>query len=870
MKSRNTRVRSKVVALLVSLTALWAFAAYVTVREGLNMLWVTVTANEIGYPLSELTDALEDERQASVLYVSGDASAADELATAREKTDSAMAELQVSSSGRWVEWVKSDELRRTLAEFEATYAEVESLRAAVDRRGIGTLEIVERFTAIIDSAFVVNRSLATWDDKALAQATAVVTDMAYARELMIREDAIISGAIVSGQFSAADRAEFAQIVGARRYLHASAFERLTGDSRAQFEQVRTGPAYQQFEAVENQIMSGRPGELGVTPEAWRTAADGMIRELRNFEAAHVEAVIAQATPVAIGTALRLVLLGVLGLAAVIASIVISITTARQLVRQLQRLRNAARDLASYRLPRVVERLQAGEQVDVKQEAPPLEFGNDEIGQVGEAFNQVQETAIRVAVEQAELRRSVRDVFLSLARRSQALLHRQLGLLDQMERRATDAEELAELFRIDHLATRMRRNAENLIVLAGATAGRAWRKPVPMVDVLRGALAEVEDYTRVTVMPVGNASLVGRAVGDVIHLLAELIENAVSFSPPQTTVRVGGSVVGYGFAIEIEDRGLGMSPEELAAANEQLRNPPEFRLTSTARLGLYVVAKLAERHGIRVRLTESAYGGITAIVLLPGSLIVDEGSDSGAPADSGQLDSYRPAQVTGGGRHRLQTDADRGRAETATAVAVRDPAVGRAAAVAANGTHDPGHFAELATQQQRVISRPVAEAPPAAPPASTPAATPVAEAPVAEAVAEAPPAEAPATDAPAAAPEPPKLTPSGLPLRQRRHSPEPAASGGQSDTPGRPAAPARDPNVTRSMMASYRSGTLRGRSDAARLIGEQGPAAAPAGADPATPASRPPEPPRTQAPPPPWPGVDSPQWTNQARDTEEGG
>jgi len=314
----------------------------------------------------------------------------------------------------------------------------------------------------------------------------------------------------------------------------------------------------------------------------------------------------------------------------------------------------------------------------------------------------------------------------------------------------------------------------------------------------------------------------------------------------------------------------MSPEELAAANEQLRNPPEFRLTSTARLGLYVVAKLAERHGIRVRLTESAYGGITAIVLLPGSLIVDEGSDSGAPADSGQLDSYRPAQVTGGGRHRLQTDADRGRAETATAVAVRDPAVGRAAAVAANGTHDPGHFAELATQQQRVISRPVAEAPPAAPPASTPAATPVAEAPVAEAVAEAPPAEAPATDAPAAAPEPPKLTPSGLPLRQRRHSPEPAASGGQSDTPGRPAAPARDPNVTRSMMASYRSGTLRGRSDAARLIGEQGPAAAPAGADPATPASRPPEPPRTQAPPPPWPGVDSPQWTNQARDTEEGG
>ncbi len=212
---------------------------------------------------------------------------------------------------------------------------------------------------------------------------------------------------------------------------------------------------------------------------------------------------------------------------------------------------------------MVQRLQHGEKVDVDNEAPPLDFGKDEIGQVGEAFNEVQSTAIRVAVEQAELRRSVRDVFLSLARRSQALLHRQLGLLDVMERRATDAEELAELFRIDHLATRMRRNAENLIVLSGATAGRAWRRPVPMVDVLRGALAEVEDYTRVTVLPVVPASLVGRAVGDVIHLLAELIENAVSFSPPQTVVRVGGSVVGNGFAIEIEDRGLGMSDADRA-------------------------------------------------------------------------------------------------------------------------------------------------------------------------------------------------------------------------------------------------------------------------------------------------------------------
>ena len=199
---------------------------------------------------------------------------------------------------------------------------------------------------------------------------------------------------------------------------------------------------------------------------------------------------------------RLVLAAGLGLLAVIASIVVSITTARALLRQLERLRQAAWQLADERLPRVVERLGRGEEVDVAAEAPPLEFGNDEIGQVGKAFNAVQETAMRTAVEQAELRRSVREVFLSLARRTQALVHRQLTLLDAMERREHDAEELEDLFRVDHLATRMRRNAENLIVLSGSTPGRAWRRNVPMVDVVRGAVAEVEDYTRVNVLPLG--------------------------------------------------------------------------------------------------------------------------------------------------------------------------------------------------------------------------------------------------------------------------------------------------------------------------------------------------------------------------------
>jgi signal transduction histidine kinase len=334
----------------------------------------------------------------------------------------------------------------------------------------------------------------------------------------------------------------------------------------------------------------------------------------------------RATPVAIWVVVRVLLAAGLGLLTVIASIIVAITTARALLRQLERLREAARHLANERLPGVVDRLSRGETVDVATEAPPLAFGTDEIGQVGQTFNAVQETAVRVAVEQAELRRGVRDVFLNLARRTQALVHRQLTLLDEMERRHDNANQLDDLFRLDHLATRMRRNAENLIVLSGATPGRAWRRSVPMVDVIRGAVAEVEDYTRVTVLPAGDYGLAGRAVSDVIHLLAELIENALSFSPPHTEVQIRSQLVANGYVVEIEDRGLGMTSAELAAANVRIANPPEFNL-SAVRLGLFVVSRLAERHGMRIQLRESPYGGTTAIVLIPRELI-----DEAAPRE----------------------------------------------------------------------------------------------------------------------------------------------------------------------------------------------------------------------------------------------
>ena len=245
------------------------------------------------------------------------------------------------------------------------------------------------------------------------------------------------------------------------------------------------------------------------------------------------------------------------------------------------------------------------------------------------------------MDEAKLRRGLNDVFRSLARRSQSLLHRQLTLLDQMERRARDPEALDDLFRLDHLTTRMRRHAEGLVILAGAAPSRAWSSPVRMVDVMRGAIAEVEDYARVSVATRSQAALAGSAVADVIHLLAELVENATTLSPPYTSVRVSGDAVASGFVIEVEDRGLGMSPQRLGELNERLASPPEFNPSDSEQLGLFVVSQLAKRHGIRVTLKASPYGGTSAVVLIPAHLVVTEEAFRAGSPGRARGDQHRP-------------------------------------------------------------------------------------------------------------------------------------------------------------------------------------------------------------------------------------
>ena len=254
--------------------------------------------------------------------------------------------------------------------------------------------------------------------------------------------------------------------------------------------------------------------------------------------------------------------------------------------------------------------------------------SDEIGEVARAFDQVHREALRLAANEAALRGNVNAMFVNLSRRSQSLVERQIRLIDDLEQGEQDPERLSNLFQMDHLATRMRRNSENLLVLAGHEVSRRWNQPVALVDVLRAAVSEIEQYERVSMNVQPGISVRGQAVNDVVHLVAELVENATSFSSAETPVTVSGHLLNSGgVLLDISDQGVGMGAEEMAHANWRLDNPPVVDVAVSRRMGLFVVARLAARHGIRVRLRPATTGGLTALVWLPDETVTHEGNGS---------------------------------------------------------------------------------------------------------------------------------------------------------------------------------------------------------------------------------------------------
>ncbi|MGV9872388.1 nitrate- and nitrite sensing domain-containing protein, partial [Streptomyces cellulosae] len=592
------------------------------------------------------SSALQAERAAAVRRAADTAAVGDaEFTRLAQRTDLAVARLRLGDDRTVAD---GQTLPRAVAErldaFVTAAERLRPLRAEVREGRAGWARTYERYTAAIDGAFRVGGALTGVQDAELGADARVVLEFSRAGEALAQEDAILAAARLHGSLGGDRLRLFTGAVELRRTLTAFAAPDLPGAARTAWSALADSRPYAVLYTAEDKILTADPGTRAAeaVPRAtWDAAHARVSDELRTVERHAAESVAGRADPVErglFGPAGAAVLFGLLAAAA---SLVISVRIGRGLVIELVALRDDALDIAHRKLPEAMRKLRGGGEIDIRAEAPHGPPAQDETGQVAQALGTVHRAALRAAVERAELAGGISGVFVNLARRSQVLVHRQLSLLDSMERRSDDPDELSDLFRLDHLTTRMRRHAESLIILSGAAPGRAWRKPVPLTDVVRAAVSEVEDYARVEVRQLAEASVAGAAVADLTHLLAEIIENAAQFSPPHTRVRVTGEPVGNGYAVEVEDRGLGMGKDALAEANRRITESEALDLFDSDRLGLFVVSRLAARHAVKVHLKTSPYGGTTAVVLLPTALLDDRteqdrpGTPARAPAEAGR-------------------------------------------------------------------------------------------------------------------------------------------------------------------------------------------------------------------------------------------
>ncbi|MEV6114245.1 nitrate- and nitrite sensing domain-containing protein [Streptomyces sp. NPDC052109] len=372
---------------------------------------------------------------------------------------------------------------------------------------------------------------------------------------------------------------------------------------------------------------------GITADNWFAVNTLKYKAYRQIESDMADKAVSEASDIADNAKTSAFITGAVVVVALLLAFILAGAVARQMSRSMRQLRNAAFGIAEQRLPMLVDQLSRTDPGRVDTRVAPIPITTkDEIGEVARAFDQVHREAVRLASEQALLRGNINAIFTNLSRRNQSLIEGQLTLITDLENNEADPDQLENLFKLDHLATRMRRNGENLLVLAGEEPGRRWDQPVPLVDVLRAASSEVEQYERIELSGVPEAEIHGRAVTDLVHLLAELLENATTFSSPQTKVRVTATRLPDGrVMIEIHDKGIGLTAEDFADINHKLANPPTVDAAISQRMGLFVVGRLSDRHGIRVQLRPSGeQAGTTSLVMLPDA--ITHGGGGEAPLD----------------------------------------------------------------------------------------------------------------------------------------------------------------------------------------------------------------------------------------------
>ncbi|WP_118082445.1 nitrate- and nitrite sensing domain-containing protein [Streptomyces sp. CC0208] len=632
---RNWRISTRLVSLLAlpvvaatSLGALRINDSMDDIQQLDNMKLLT----EMTKQATELAAALQEERDQSAGPLAHNSTASNITVKGyRDKTDraatnfiNAAEDIDTSSKDGNLQGVR-DSLVGLVRDLD-TLSKVRS--DAYETKGNAT-QTVESYHRLITHLLDLSQDMAeATSNPDMIQRTRALAAFSSAKEYASVQRAVLAAALPANNTTLGDLSEndrlYAQGALESEESDLNSFRSIYGDDGAEelLKPIEDGSSTIEASDQYAGRAFGRPEGLADLDRRsykdWVDDSSTKIQQMGNIEHTLLEDMEQKARELRSATERDAIIAGALILIVLGVSLVGAFVVARSMIRSLRRLQETATKVAQDRLPELVKQLSESDPQDVDTSVESVGVhSRDEIGRVAAAFDDVHREAVRLAAEQALLRGNVNAMFTNLSRRSQGLIQRQLSLISELESREADPDQLSSLFKLDHLATRMRRNGENLLVLAGEEPGRRWTRPVPLVDVLRAAASEVEQYERIELAAVPTTEVAGRVVNDLVHLLAELLENATSFSSPQTKVKVTGHALPDGrVLIEIHDTGIGLSPEDLAAINERLASPPTVDVSVSRRMGLFVVGRLSQRHGIRIQLRPSDSGGTTALVMLP--------------------------------------------------------------------------------------------------------------------------------------------------------------------------------------------------------------------------------------------------------------
>ncbi|WP_426568532.1 nitrate- and nitrite sensing domain-containing protein [Streptomyces canus] len=664
---RNWRISTRLVALLtlpvVAATTLGTLRINQSMDD-IQQLDNMKLLTDMTKQATDLAAALQDERDKSAGPLAHGAKATDfTVKGAREKTDrtvtafsDASEEIDASAKEGNLQGV-----RDSLVGLLGDIGNLAKIRKAAFAEATNSTQTVEAYHRLITSLLDLSQDMAqATSNPEMIQRTRALAAFSSAKEYASVQRATLSAALpvnddVYGNLSENDR-QYAEAALENQESELASFRSIYGDEGAEklLQPIQQGssPTIEDADTYATRALSSATGLESLDKRSyqdWFDASTTKIRQMSNIETTLLEDMEQKARELRAESEREAIISGALILLVLGVSLVGAFVVARSMIRSLRRLQETATKVAQDRLPELVKQLSESDPQDVDTSVESVGVhSRDEIGQVAAAFDDVHREAVRLAAEQALLRGNVNAMFTNLSRRSQGLIQRQLSLISELESREADPDQLSSLFKLDHLATRMRRNGENLLVLAGEEPGRRWTRPVPLVDVLRAAASEVEQYERIELASVPGTEVAGRVVNDLVHLLAELLENATSFSSPQTKVKVTGHALPDGrVLIEIHDTGIGLSPEDLAAINERLASPPTVDVSVSRRMGLFVVGRLSQRHGIRIQLRPSDSGGTTALVMLPVDVAQGGKKPQPKPGQGGASGGPAAAQAAAG-------------------------------------------------------------------------------------------------------------------------------------------------------------------------------------------------------------------------------